>query len=63
VSYYARRSEILNAIQDELSMSSRYIDFTVDYCYRDGDAWVVIVDLSAGDAKGLDESLEGAVAW
>ena len=58
-----RQGEILKAIRDELSQSSHYIDFTVDYSRREGDVWTVFVDLSRENAKGLDESFEGAVAW
>lgn len=58
-----RRNEILNAISDELSRSSRYVDFHVDYRAKEGDVWTVFVDLSFENAKGLDESYEGATAW
>lgn len=57
------RGEILSAIRDELSRSSRYIDFTVDQRWRDGNLWSIFVDLSVDNAKGLDESYEGSVAW
>ncbi len=57
------RSEVLNAVQDELSKSSRYIEFEVAARRREGKLWSVFVNLSSDTAKGLDESYEEATAW
>ena len=46
-----RRGEILNAIGDELSLSSRYVDFEVDFRRREGNVWAMFVDLSVKCAK------------
>ncbi len=56
------RSEILNALQDELSYSAKYHEFEVDWREQNGGLWTVDVDVSRSEAR-LDESLEGAEAW
>lgn len=59
------RNEVLNALRDELSLSSGVRRFEVDSIEQQGGLWVVHVDLSrpAQENPRLDEALEGADAW
>jgi hypothetical protein len=56
------RNQVLNALRDELSLSSKARSFEVDWIELVGDSWVVSLDLSISVDR-LDESLEGAMAW
>jgi hypothetical protein len=55
--------DILDAIEAEIERTDEYLDFKVIRSEQEGNYWKVFVDLSHANAKGLDESLEGAAAW
>jgi DNA replication ATP-dependent helicase Dna2 len=59
------RSEVINAVQDELARSSPCVEFEVAARRREGKLWSVFVDLSSATdpTKGLDEAYEEATAW
>lgn len=56
------RSDVLNAIRDEMSVSTSARSFEVDAIESKGNSWIVYLDLSRSQDR-LDESLEGAMAW
>jgi DNA replication ATP-dependent helicase Dna2 len=57
------QSDIVDGISAELAKSSEYVEFVIEGREPDGAIWKVFVDASQTISGGLDESLEGAVAW
>jgi DNA replication ATP-dependent helicase Dna2 len=56
--------EIVDALEEELRVSSKPLKFTVSEVKPDGPTvYKVFVDLYESSSRGLDESLEGAAAW
>jgi DNA replication ATP-dependent helicase Dna2 len=60
---FTSQREIVDALEEELSVSGRPLKFTVSDVKQDGSALFKIFINSADSSHGLDESLEGASAW
>lgn len=60
------RNEIITGIEDELLSSDEKVVYPVRRRVRDGDLWVLTLDVAASDRRAkaaFDDSLEGATAW
>lgn len=55
-------SDILDAIEEELRVASRFQSFRITNALQHGHVWKLFVK-PMNTRSGLDESLEGAVAW
>ena len=57
------RWEIYNGVRKELEKAAEYLEFRVQRRQQHGEIWSLKVDPLPGSEGGLDESLEGAIAW